>query len=328
MRAVSRMPSAQVVLDWNRIGHLGVRVQDIIDAVAVAYNGYVVGRTVDDNRVANVMVILNDLDRREIHSIGSVPLKTIAGDMIEIRDVAEVVQVTGRYNVLHRAGQRLQVVTCNVADGDVTTFMKELRRRIADEIRMTADMHIEFAGSAIEQAQAREDLILHSLLAAIGVMMLIYVAVGRVRNVLLIAVNLPFALVGGVLAVILTGATLSIGSVVGFVTLFGITVRNSIMLVSHYQYLVDTENQPWTMDTAIRGAQERFPSITMTALVTALAMLPIAFDSDNAGREIMGPMATIVIGGLISSALLNLLVMPSTMFHYGRFEPRRDQAAR
>jgi len=326
MRAVASAPSAQIVLDWDRIGHLGVRVQDIVDTVAAAFSGYVVGRSMDDNRVASVIVILNALERREIDSIGAVPLKTINGEMIQVRDVAEVRQVTGRYNVLHRAGQRLQAVTCNVEDGDVTTFMKELRRRVADEVRMTADMHIEFAGSAIEQARAREDLILHSLLAAIGVMMLIYVAVGRVRNVLLIAVNLPFALVGGVLAVVFTGATLSIGSVVGFVTLFGITVRNSIMLVSHYQYLVDSENQPWTMETAIRGAQERLPSILMTALVTALAMLPIAFDSDNAGREIMGPMATIVIGGLMSSALLNLLIMPSTMLHYGRFEPRKDRA--
>jgi Cu/Ag efflux pump CusA len=139
-----------------------------------------------------------------------------------------------------------------------------------------------------------------------------------------VLVNLPFSLVGGVLAALYTGGWLSLGSLVGFVTLFGITLRNSIMLVSHYQWLVDHEGLPWNLETAIRGAQERLPSILITALVTALAMLPIAVDSDNPGREIMGPMAAIIIGGLISSTVLNLLILPSIMVRYGRFERRTE----
>ena len=132
--------------------------------------------------------------------------------------------------------------------------------------------------------------------------------------------NIPFALVGGVFAVILTGDLISVGSMVGFVTLFGITVRNSIMLVSHYQYLVEVDKLTWNINTVIKGANERLPSILMTALVTALAMLPIAFDSDNAGREIMGPMASIIIGGMASSTILNLLIMPTVMLKYGKFK--------
>jgi Cu/Ag efflux pump CusA len=137
----------------------------------------------------------------------------------------------------------------------------------------------------------------------------------------LILANVPFSLVGGVVAVLLTGGLLSVGSMVGFVTLFGITVRNSIMLISHYQHLVDVEKLPWNLETAIRGAQERLTSILVTALVTALAMLPIAIGSDNPGREIMGPMAAVIIGGLASSTVLNLLIMPTIMLRYGRFEP-------
>ncbi|MCK5497621.1 MAG: efflux RND transporter permease subunit, partial [Gammaproteobacteria bacterium] len=127
-------------------------------------------------------------------------------------------------------------------------------------------------------------------------------------------------LVGGVFAVVLTGDLISVGSMVGFVTLFGITVRNSIMLVSHFQYLVVVDKMPWDLDTVIKGAYERLPSILMTALVTALAMLPIAFDSDNAGREIMGPMASIIIGGMASSTILNLLIMPTVMLKFGKFK--------
>jgi len=320
MRAVSSIPGLQITLDPARIGYFGVAERDLVDTISSAYAGTMVGQSLDDNRVSRVLLILDEASRRDADVIGSLPLKTLSGQMIRVRDVADVSQVTGRYNVLHRAGQRLQAVTANVSHGDVGSFMAELRRRIDAEVEVPADMHIEFAGSAVEQAEARTDLIVHSLLATIGVLTLIYIAIGRLRNVALIALNLPFALVGGVAAVIATGASLSLGSLVGFVTLFGITVRNSIMLVSHYRYLVEVEGQDWNLATAVRGAEERFPSITMTTLVTALAMLPIAINSDNPGREIMGPMAAIVIGGLGSSALLNLLIMPSMMLHFGRFD--------
>jgi Cu/Ag efflux pump CusA len=131
--------------------------------------------------------------------------------------------------------------------------------------------------------------------------------------------NLPFALFGGVIAVLATGGWLSLGSLVGFVTLFGITLRNSIMLVSHYQHLVEVEGAAWSRDTALRGAQERLPSILMTALVTALGLLPLALGSGQPGREIEGPMATIIVGGLVTSTLLNLVILPTILLHYGRF---------
>ena len=213
----------------------------------------------------------------------------------------------------------MQTVTCSVSGGDLAAFTAELQQRVLAEVPFDAHLFPEFTGAAAERARAREQLIVHSLLAGAGVLVLIYIAIGGVRNVLLTLINLPFSLVGGVIAALVTGGTMSVGSMVGFVTLFGITVRNSIMLVSHYRHLVQEEGLAWNMDTAVRGAQERLPSILMTALVTALAMLPIAVNSDNAGREIMGPMAAIIIGGLISSTLLNLLVLPSVMLHYGRF---------
>jgi Cu/Ag efflux pump CusA len=162
---------------------------------------------------------------------------------------------------------------------------------------------------------------LHALLAGIGVLLLIFIAIGSVRNTLITLCNLPFALMGGVWVVMLTHASVSIGSVVGFITLFGITVRNSIMLLSHYQHLVAVEGHAWNLNTAIQGAQERLPSILMTALVTALAMLPVAINSDNPGREIMGPMAAIIIGGLISSTLLNLILLPVLLARFGKFQP-------
>jgi Cu/Ag efflux pump CusA len=136
----------------------------------------------------------------------------------------------------------------------------------------------------------------------------------------LVLANLPFALVGGVLAVFFTGGWLSVGALVGFVTLFGISTRNSIMMVSHYEHLVDVEGVAWGREAAIRGATERLLPILMTALVTALGLLPLAIGSGEPGREIEGPMAIVILGGLLSSTALNLLVLPALTLRYGRFD--------
>lgn len=167
---------------------------------------------------------------------------------------------------------------------------------------------------------------MHGVLAVIGIFLMLYIAFGRLRNLLLTFLNLPFALIGGVLAVMFTGGWISLGSLVGFVTLFGITLRNSIMLVSHYQHLVDYEGCVWGLETAIRGASERLPSILMTALVTALGLLPLAAGSGQPGREIEGPLATIIVGGLVTSTILNLLILPTVMLHFGKFEKQEAQS--
>ena len=153
--------------------------------------------------------------------------------------------------------------------------------------------------------------------------MLLSILTKNTRNLLLVLINLPFALVGGVLAVFASGGMLSIGALVGFVTLFGITLRNSIMMISHYEHLVSVEGMDWGIETAVRGASERLAPILMTASVTALGLLPLAIGSGAPGREIEGPMAIVILGGLVTSTALNLLVLPTLAFRYGRFERRK-----
>jgi Cu/Ag efflux pump CusA len=145
------------------------------------------------------------------------------------------------------------------------------------------------------------------------------------RNLLLVLANLPFALVGGVLAVFAGGGMLSLGAMVGFVTLFGITLRNSIMLISHYEHLVGVEGMEWGYPTAVRGASERLAPILMTALVTALGLLPLAIGSSSPGQEIEGPLAIVILGGLMTSTALNLLVLPTLALRYGRFEKQAEE---
>ncbi|MGZ5051084.1 MAG: efflux RND transporter permease subunit [Methylobacter sp.] len=319
VRSPPGTPLLQVVLDLDRLGFWGVLPAQVVDALQTAYETKIVGKNIQGNKIYNVAVTVPPELRQQPESIGKLTLRTQDDTMVTLDQVAEIRHTASRYNILHQGSQRRQTVTGNVLERDLDDFVAELKQRIFAEVTFPEGVFPEFSGAAIEQAQARKELILHSLLAGAGVLIFIYIAIGSIRHMLLTLANLPFALIGGVAAVVLTGATLSVGSVVGFVTLFGITVRNSIMLLSHYRYLVQVERKVWNLATAIQGAQERLPSILMTALVTALAMFPIAFNSDNPGREIMGPMAAIIIGGLASSTLLNLLLLPAILLRYGRF---------
>lgn len=319
LRSPPGTPLLQVELDLQRLAYWGLHPDQVLETLQAAYEGKIVGKAFEGNRIYNIAVTLPPTARRQPQSLADLPLRSGDGQLLTLSQVAAIRHDQGRYNILHQGAQRKQTVTCNVIGRGLDSFMHELKNKVLMDIRFSADMYPEFTGAAIEQAQAREELIVHSLLAGSGVLLLIFIAIVNMRQMLLTLVNLPFALVGGAVAVLLSGAALSVGSVVGFVTLFGITVRNSIMLISHYRHLVEKEDLPWNLDTVIQGAQERLPSILMTALVTALAMLPIAFDSDNPGREIMGPMAAIIIGGLASSTTLNLLILPALLLRYGRF---------
>ena len=316
----------QVQLNLDQLRFRGITPGQVMTALQTAYEGRVVAKNLQGNRIFNVAVVLAPDLRTQVEYLQQIPLSGPEGRRVLLSEVADIEQGEGRYNILHQGAQRVQTVTCNVNARDMDDFMAELKQKVLHEMQWPAGTYPDFKGAALEQAEAREALILHALLAGSGVLLLIYIALGNLRNVLLTLVNLPFALLGGVAVVVIGHATLSVGSFVGFITLFGITVRNCIMLISHYQHLIDHEQQSWNLETLIRGAQERLPSILMTALVTALAMLPIALNSDNPGREIMGPMAAIIVGGLVSSTLLNLLLLPAILLRYGRFAPREADA--
>ena len=212
-----------------------------------------------------------------------------------------------------------QTVTCNVHGRDVSSFTSEAKERIPKEVSFAPGTYVEFSGTAEERAEAQQELLLHSGIAAVGIVLLLAIVVRNVANLSLVLLNLPFALVGGVLAVALTSRSVSVGAMVGFVTLFGITTRNSIMMMSHFEHLVNVEGMSWGLKAVLRGAAERLVPILMTALVTGLGLLPIAIGADAAGREIEGPMAMVILGGLATSTLLNLLVLPTLALRFARF---------
>jgi Cu/Ag efflux pump CusA len=245
--------------------------------------------------------------------------------------LADVYSTTGRYAILHDGARRRQTITCNPAGRDVSSFVAEAQKQVAARVQFPAGCYAEFSGAAEEQAKAQNELWLHSLLAGAGVILLLCMVFRKASHLFLVLANLPFALVGGVLLIFLVGhfgnspPSLSLGTLVGFVTLFGITMRNSIMMISHFEHLVNEEGMTWGLATAMRGATERLVPILMTALVTGLGLLPLALGGGEAGREIEGPMALVILGGLVTSTGLNLLVLPTLALRYGKFGgPKTD----
>ena len=319
------MPQLTIGLRKATLVRWGFDPVDVLDVVRAAYAGDVVGQTYQGNQVFNVMAILDAKDRDSVTKVGDLPLRAPDGTHILLKQIADIYEIGGRYQVLHQGGQRMQSVTFNVAGRSAASVVQDAKTRIASQVKLPPGAYIEFAGSAQAQAQAQSDLILNSVIAGVGVVLLLSIVTGNWRNLLLVLVNLPFALVGGILAVFGTGGLLTLGAMVGFVTVFGVTARNSILIISHYEHLVEVEGTSWGLGTAIKGASDRLTPILMTSLVTGLALLPLAIGSGAPGREIEGPMAVVILGGLLTSMALNLLVLPTLALRYGRFEPMRDE---
>jgi CzcA family heavy metal efflux pump len=319
VKAPPGAPVLAVHLRPERLTQFGFRPLEVLDAVETAFQGADVAQMVRGNRIHELAVILADEARRDPETVGDLLLTNGDGLRMPLRQLADVELTNGRPSIQHDGSRRRQTVTCNVEKRDVSSFVEEARKRVLEKVSLPRGVYVEWSGAAEEQKKAKRELIIHFALAFLGILLLLSLVFPQPSHVALILANIPFALVGGVLAVFASGGSTSIGSWVGFVTLFGISTRNSIMLISHYEHLVRLEGAPWSLETVARGAGERLVPILMTALVTALGVLPLAIGSGEAGREIEGPMAIVILGGLITSTALNLLVLPAFAWKWGRF---------
>ncbi len=326
VKSLAGGPRMVVRLRPGRLTQFGFRPVEVMEAVQTAYQGTIVAQTHRGNQFADVAVILDASYRQEPETLGALQVRSAQGLRLPLSELAEIFPATGRFSILHEGARRRQTVTCATSGRDVSSFVEEAKKQVASKVNFPAGTYALFSGAAEAKAKAQQELLINSGIAAVGILLLLTVVFHNWRNLMLVLVNIPFALVGGVLALWLTNlfdpgeSSLTIGSLVGFVTLFGITTRNSIMMISHFEHLVTQEGMTWGMEAAMRGASERLMPILMTATVTALGLLPLALGSGEAGREIEGPMAIVILGGLITSTVLNLLILPTLALRYGRFE--------
>jgi CzcA family heavy metal efflux pump len=310
-------PFLRVDVKPDRLGQYGFTSADVLDTIETAYQGATAAQIYDANKVVDLTVRLDAAQRRDPESIGQLLVRSASGVTVPLKELASLSLTEGRTGIMHEGARRRQVVTANPTTSDLAGFVHNAQAAIAQRVKLPPTVYLEFVGAAAGQAQARHELLVHAALAGVGIVLLLALAFRDARSVTLILASTPFALVGGVLAVALTGATLSVGSLVGFVTLFGIVARNAILLIAHVEHLVTAEGAAWSLDTVLRGARERLVPILMTALVTALGLAPLAIGTGEAGREVQGPMASVILGGLATSTFMTLIVLPVLIWRFG-----------
>jgi CzcA family heavy metal efflux pump len=320
-------PEVAIRLRPHDVAAAGLRPDEVLEAVEAATRGVTVAHLFEGNRSTAVTVTLIPAARARPEDLRALPVVSGSGRLVELQQVADIARTTGRPLIMHVGTRRVQTVTANVAGGDTEGVTRELEQRLSGGTDLPGGVYAEVGGTGTAQREARRELLLNSMLAGAGILMLLWLAFAETSRLSLVLANLPFALVGGVLAVSASGGVLSLGSLVGFVTLFGIATRNAVMLVSHYDHLVWHEGMRWGPEAAVRGAMERLGPILMTALVTGLGLLPLAIGSGDPGREIEGPMAIVILGGLATSTALTLFVLPTLALRFGRFaeRPRFDE---
>ena len=295
----------------------GLQAADVLQTLNAAYYGSAAAELNQADRSVPVVVRIAGA-AADPHAVGALLLRGRDGAVVPLSSVAEITMVLARSLVDHQDGLRRQIVVASPKGADQAGYAEAARRAIAAKVQLPPGVFLRYGGAAEAQTAARNELLLHSAAAFVLIVLLLALAFGHARHVLLVLLSLPSTLIGGVAAVALTGGTLTLGAMVGFVALFGMAARNTILLVSHYDHLVNVEAQAWNLDTAARGAEERLTPVLLTALLTGLALLPVALQLHQPGHEIEGPMAVVILGGLVSSTLVSLLLIPPMAAHWLR----------
>jgi nickel/cobalt tolerance cation efflux system protein len=313
-----QLPIRQVQIHYDRVAaaKYGLRMKAISDLVETALNGQIVSQVPENQQMINITVGLQEKARNSLDAMRSIPISTPTGKIIPLSAVAKVDYGMGA-NVVNREDvSRLIVVSANVAERDLGSVVGDIQTHIREKVQLPKGYFIQYGGQFEAEQNATNNLLVYSILAAIIIAVLMFFSVKSLPATIAIMLNLPLALVGGIISIALTGGVVSIASLIGFITLFGVAVRNGLLLVDNYNSKFAQGMR--IKDTIFNGSLERINAILMTALTSALGMLPLAISS-GAGNEILQPLAIVVLGGLFTSTFLTLLVIPALYAKFGKW---------
>lgn len=289
----------------------GLSVQDITHFAEAAFKGETVSQIIQGQRQYDLVVRIDPTLVKTVESFGNLKLRMPSGAFIPLKQVADVSFGFGPNTINRENVSRRIVIQCNVQNRDLGNFIAEVQREIEAHVDIPEEYFLTYGGQFESQQRAQRRIIIQTGFVFIGIFILLYLAMGSMRLSILVILNLPLALIGGVVSVFLTGGVLSIPSMVGFILLFGIAVRNGIILVSHINAL-RSEGMP-LYDAVMKGASERISPVLMTALTTGLGMLPLAL-AHGSGAELQKPLAIVISGGMITATFLTLLVLPALYY--------------
>jgi CzcA family heavy metal efflux pump len=295
----------------------GLERGQVVATLETLFQGDVVSQMLDGQKRFDLIVKLPEAQRNDVATIAQTRIETPSGALIPVSQVADVSYEPGPNTVNHENTQRRITISMNVAGRDLGSTVKEVQARINQRVKLPAGYYLTYGGQFESQQSASQKILWLSLFSLAGIFLVLFSHFKSGLLVGQIMLNIPLALIGSVVAVLLTGGTFSIASLVGFITLTGIASRNGIMMISHYIHLVEHEGERFSKEMIIRGSLERLVPVLMTALVAALALVPLTLAKDAPGKEILYPVATVILGGLLSSTFLDIVVTPVVFWIFG-----------
>jgi CzcA family heavy metal efflux pump len=314
----AQVPSLRVEYDRDAIARHGLRVTDVARALEVTTSGAEVGQVLEGMNAFSLILRAGAVSELSANVISETLVDTPAGAKVPLKALAAIREDRSPNFISRENVQRKITVTCNVAGRDMRGVVEDIRRAIQANVQFQPGYYVEYGGQ-FESAESTGRLLqVLGLVIVAGIAALLFFLFRSLRDTLLIMLNLPLALIGGALGVFLAGGTLSVASIIGFITVFGVAARNGIMLVSHIRHLQESEGVVHFRTAVRTGALERFSPILMTALAAGLALVPLALRGDRPGNEILTPMAIVILFGLLSSTLLNMLLVPTLYLRFGR----------
>ncbi len=319
LEQIVQIPQLKILVDREETARYGVGPGGLADNLEMALNGSSVAQMMEGQRMFDIFMRLDDASRENPDTINSTILLTRPnGEKVRVEDVAEVYQGTGPNMVNRENLQRRIVVSANSHGRDLGSLVTEIKAKIDKNVKLPEGYFIEYGGQFESQEKASKLIFFLGLLSLLGVFFVLYVHFQSVMLTLQIMLNVPLALIGSVIAIWLTERELSVATMIAFITLCGIATRNGIMMISHYIHLMKEEGETFSEHMVIRGSLERLVPVLMTALSAILALTPLLFARGEPGKEILYPVAVVIIGGLVSSTLLDIFVTPAIFFHYGK----------
>ncbi|HXI01459.1 MAG TPA: efflux RND transporter permease subunit [Sphingobacteriaceae bacterium] len=312
------VPQLMIKLDRLALQQYGLQPGKVAEDLEIFYNGNVVSQVLDGQKTFDLLLRANESTRNSIEAIRNTQISLPNGGLIPLQQIAKIELENGINSIFHENTQRRIVISANVQGRDLGSTVKELQTAIKSKLPLPQGYYIEYGGQFESQQSASRLILILSIFSLAGIFLVLYSHFNSSRMVFQIMLNIPLALIGSVVAVMLTGGVFSIATMVGFITLTGIASRNGIMMISHYIHLIEHEGEQFSKQMIIRGSLERLVPVLMTALVAALALIPLTLDASAAGKEILYPVATVILGGLVSSTLLDMIVTPVVFYKYGR----------
>ncbi|HZF64976.1 MAG TPA: efflux RND transporter permease subunit, partial [Chitinophagaceae bacterium] len=312
------IPQLMIRVDRDKIRQYGLQVGEVAQELETFYNGKEASQIIQGQQTFSLIVRVADTVRTNLEQVRNTPIATANGALIPLSQIATVQLESSINSLSHENTQRRIFVSANVQGRDLGSTVEDMRQAVQREVQLPQGYYIEWSGQFESQQAASRLITILSLFSLAGIFLVLYSHFKSWEIAVQIMLNIPLALIGSVIAVMLTGGVFSIASLVGFITLTGIASRNGIMMISHYIHLVEYEGESFNDAMIIRGSQERLVPVLMTALVAALALIPLTMDANAPGKEILYPVATVILGGLISSTLLDIIVTPVVFKRFGK----------